>query len=93
MIALFSNEALGAPPQFFTIDISKARFATAWQRIGGIVAPMILGAFLSAKLPLFSSFAFLGAIMIANSILVLGLLYETKGKSLEQIAAAITSKA
>jgi len=54
---------------------------------------MILGAFLSAKLPLFSSFAFLGAIMIANSILVLGLLYETKGKSLEQIAAAITSKA
>jgi len=70
-----------------------AGFATAWQRIGGIVAPMILGAFLSAKLPLFSSFAFLGAIMIANSILVLGLLYETKGKSLEQIAAAITAKA
>jgi putative MFS transporter len=70
-----------------------AGFATAWQRIGGIVAPMILGAFLSAKLPLFSSFVFLGAIMIANCILVLGLLYETRGKSLEQIAAAITAKA
>ncbi len=66
-----------------------AGFATAWQRIGGIVAPMILGAFLSANLPLFSSFAFLGAIMIVNGIAVLTLLYETKGKSLENIAAGI----
>ena len=70
-----------------------AGLATAWQRIGGIVAPMLLGAFLSANFPLFSSFAFLSAVMIVNGIVVLTLLYETKGKSLEQIAAGIVATA
>lgn len=69
-----------------------AGFATAWQRIGGIVAPMLLGALLSADLPLFSSFAFLGAVMIVNSCIVLALLFETNGKSLEQIAQAIRAE-
>jgi hypothetical protein len=50
---------------------------------------MILGAFLSANLPLFSSFAFLGAIMIIKGIVVLTLHYETKGKSLEHVTAGI----
>jgi putative MFS transporter len=68
-----------------------AGFATAWQRIGGIVAPMLLGVFLAKNLPLFTSFAFLGAVMIINGIAVLTLLFETKGKSLEQIAAGITA--
>ena len=66
-----------------------AGFATAWQRMGGIVAPMLLGVFLGGNLPLFTSFAFLGAVMITNGIVVLTLLFETKGKSLEQIAAGI----
>jgi putative MFS transporter len=68
-----------------------AGFATAWQRMGGIVAPMLLGVFLAGKLPLFTSFAFLSAIMIINGIVALTLLFETKGKSLEQIAAGITA--
>ena len=70
-----------------------AGLATAWQRIGGIVAPMILGALLSGNLPLFSSFAFLSAVMIIDGVVVLTLLYETKGKSLEQIAAGIVATA
>jgi hypothetical protein len=52
---------------------------------------MLLGVFLAGRLPLFTSFAFLSAIMIINGIVVLTLLFETKGKSLEQIAAGITA--
>ena len=69
-----------------------AGFATAWQRMGGIVAPMLLGVFLAGNLPLFSSFGFLSAVMIINGIAVLTLLFETMGKSLEQIAAGINAK-
>ncbi len=70
-----------------------AGFATAWQRMGGIVAPMVLGVFLAQNLPLFTSFAFLGTVMIINGIVVSTLLFETKGKSLEQIAAGIHATA
>jgi len=69
-----------------------AGFATAWQRMGGIVAPMLLGVFLAGNLPLFTSFGFLSAVMFVNGIAVLTLLFETMGKSLEQIAAGINAK-
>jgi putative MFS transporter len=69
-----------------------AGFATAWQRMGGIVAPMLLGVFLAGNLPLFTSFGFLSAVMFVNGLAVLTLLFETMGKSLEQIAAGINAK-
>jgi putative MFS transporter len=67
-----------------------AGFCGAWQRIGGIVAPMVLGAFLGANLPLFSSFAFLSGVMIIIGIISLSLLYETGRKSLEQITVELS---
>lgn len=59
--------------------------ATAWQRIGGMVAPSILGLLVGAKVSVFSSFVLLGTILIVGGIAALLLTYETRGKTLEQI--------
>ena len=59
--------------------------ATAWQRIGGMVAPSILGLLVGAKVSVFSSFVLLGTILIVGGVAALLLTYETRGKTLEQI--------
>lgn len=59
--------------------------ATAWQRIGGMVAPSLLGLLVGAKGSVFSSFVLLGAVLIVGGIAALLLSYETQGKTLEQI--------
>lgn len=59
--------------------------ATAWQRIGGMVAPTVLGVLVGAKGNVFSSFVLLGVILIIGGIAALVLTYETRGKTLEQI--------
>lgn len=59
--------------------------ATVWQRIGGAVAPVILGVLVGAHGAIFNSFILLGGILIVGAIAALLMTYETRGKSLEDI--------
>jgi putative MFS transporter len=57
----------------------------SWQRIGGIVAPYILGVFVEANVSVSLIFAFVGALMLACGIIAWLAAIETKLESLEQI--------
>lgn len=61
--------------------------ATAWQRIGGIIAPSVLGVVIAANGSTFDSFLVLGIILLIGGVAAVSLMYETKGKTLEEIAA------
>lgn len=60
---------------------------TAWQRIGGIIAPSVLGFVISAHGPVFESFLVLGVILLIGGVAAITLMYETKDKTLEQITS------
>lgn len=59
--------------------------ATVWQRIGGAVAPVVLGALVGERGSVFDSFILLGGILIVGGIAALLMIYETRGRSLEEI--------
>lgn len=60
----------------------------ASQRLGGIVAPYILGIFVGIHVSAHAIFAFVGALMILGGIIALFTAIETKRESLEQIAGS-----
>lgn len=76
------------PTQF---RATGAGLATAWQRIGGIIAPSILGLLIGAKGAVFGSFGLLGINLIIGGIAAVALTYETRGKSLERISTDLAS--
>lgn len=76
------------PTQF---RATGAGLSTAWQRIGGIIAPSILGLLIGANEAIFSSFVLLGINLIIGGIAAVALTYETRGKALEQISADLAS--
>lgn len=61
----------------------------SWQRIGGIVAPYILGVFVGADVPVPLIFVFVGALMLACGIMAWWAVVETKLESLEQIKTGV----
>jgi putative MFS transporter len=67
-----------------------AGYATACNRMGGIVAPFVLGILLGSEVPLFTSFAFVSGLMTLAGISAFTLVYETRGKSLEEIELALS---
>jgi putative MFS transporter len=66
-------------------------WSTGWQRIGGIVAPVILGAALGNSVSLFASFAVMSGLLAIAGVIAITMTYETKGKPLEQITAELSS--
>jgi putative MFS transporter len=96
LTAFFASGGAGGPLFAYTSEIYPTRFraagtgwAAAWQRIGGIIAAPALGWLMGAGLPADAFFAVLGVVLLVGGIggYVLG--YETRGKSLEDITAAL----
>lgn len=57
----------------------------SWQRVGGIVAPYVLGVLLGANVSVSLIFVFVGALMLACGFIAWLAAIETKLESLEQI--------
>ncbi len=62
-----------------------AGLSIAWQRIGGIIAPTVLGLLIGNGGSAFGSFIVLGCLFLIGGFVAVVLTYETRGKSLEQI--------
>jgi putative MFS transporter len=57
----------------------------AWQRVGGIVAPFILGVLVGAHVAVSIIFTFVGALLLVGGLIAWATVIETKLESLEQI--------
>jgi len=97
--AFFAFAGAGGPLFAYTSEIYPTRFratgtgcAAAWQRIGGITAPLVLGAALASGAQNFSFFLILAATLLLGGLAMLFLGYETKDRSLEQIQAELSAK-
>jgi len=95
----FAFGAAGGPLFAYTSEVYPTRFratgtgwAAAWQRIGGVVAPMALGAILANGASNFMFFAVLSVTLLAGGFSMLLLGYETRGRSLEQIQVDLSAK-
>jgi putative MFS transporter len=95
----FAFGAAGGPLFAYTSEVYPTRFratgtgwAAAWQRIGGIVAPIALGAILANGASNFMFFAVLSVTLLAGGLSMLLLGYETRGRSLEQIQSDLSAK-
>lgn len=95
----FAFGAAGGPLFAYTSEVYPTRFratgtgwAAAWQRIGGIVAPIALGAILASGASNFMFFAVLSVTLLAGGLSMLLFGYETRGRSLEQIQSDLTAK-
>lgn len=100
LTAFFAFAGAGGPLFAYTSEIYPTRFratgtgwAAAWQRIGGITAPLILGFVLASGAQNFAFFAILSATLLLAGLAMLLLGYETRGRSLEQIQADLSGKA
>jgi len=95
----FAFGAAGGPLFAYTSEVYPTRFratgtgwAAAWQRIGGIVAPLALGAILANGASNFTFFAVLSVTLLTGGISMLLLGYETRGRSLEQIQSDLSAR-
>lgn len=98
MTSFFGGGGAGGPLFTYTSEIYPTRFrasgtgwAAGWQRIGGIVAPSVLGLLLASGAANYTFFAVMGATLLVGAFAAFFLGYETRGKSLEQITAALAS--
>jgi MFS transporter, putative metabolite:H+ symporter len=95
--AFFGAGGAGGPLFTYTSEIYPTRFrgagtgwAAGWQRIGGIVAPIVLGALLAVPGSSYRVFATMAASLLVGGLAVLVLGFETRGKSLEQISLELS---
>ena len=63
----------------------------AWQRLGGIAAPILLGLLVGQQASAFSSFVLLGSMLLIGGVVAVALTYETRGKTLEQITCDLAA--
>ncbi len=96
--AFFGAGSGGGPLFTYVSEIYPTRFrgagtgwAAGWQRIGGIVAPVLLGAILAAHAGAYLFFVTLAVALLVNGTTMLVLGKETRGKSLEQINAELSA--
>lgn len=97
--AFFGAGGAGGPLFTYTSEVYPTRYrgagtgwAAGWQRIGGIVAPIVLGGMLAAGGSGYKLFATMGLSLLAGGVAVLLLGFETRGKSLEQIGLELRQK-
>ena len=95
--AFFGAGGAGGPLFTYTSEIYPTRFrgagtgwAAGWQRIGGIVAPVLLGSLLTLQAGAYAFFVALAVALLVGGIAVLALGTETRNKSLEQINAELS---
>jgi MFS transporter, putative metabolite:H+ symporter len=95
----FAFGAAGGPLFAYTSEVYPNRFratgtgwAAAWQRVGGIVAPLALGYILANGAGNFQFFAVLSATLLVGGLAMLLLGYETRGRSLEQIQSDLSAR-
>jgi putative MFS transporter len=97
--AFFGFAGAGGPLFAYTSEVYPTRFratgtgwAAAWQRIGGITAPSVLGLVLASGAENHVFFAILSATLLvgAGAMLLFG--YETRGRSLEQIQSDLSGQ-
>jgi putative MFS transporter len=81
----------GYTPEIYPTRLrgTGAGWGTSFQRIGGFLAPSVLGILVGAQASNFTFFLVLGCVLLFSSAVSFTLVYETRGKSLEQIAAAL----
>jgi putative MFS transporter len=98
--AFFGAGGAGGPLFTYTSEIFPTRFrgtgvgwATGWQRIGGILAPSMLGLLLASHPSSIAFFAALAGILLIGAIAMFALGVETRGQSLESISANLSSVA
>lgn len=96
--AFFGGGGAGGPLFAYTSEIYPTRYrgsgtgwAAGWQRIAGIIAPSVLGMMLGAGATSYAFFAVMGTLLLIGGVAVLALGYETRGKSLERIAADLAA--
>jgi MFS transporter, putative metabolite:H+ symporter len=99
LTTFFAFGAAGGPLFAYTSEVYPTRFratgtgwAAAWQRVGGMVAPMALGYILANGGGNFLFFAVLSATLLVGGFAMLLLGYETRGRSLEQIQFDLSSR-
>jgi MFS transporter, putative metabolite:H+ symporter len=97
LTAFFASGGAGGPLFAYTSEIYPTRFrgagtgwAAACQRVGGIVAAPALGWLMGAGVSEYAFFEVLGGVLLIGSIGGYLLGYETRGKSLEEITAALS---
>ena len=96
LTAFFGAGGAGGPLFTYTSEGYPTRFrgagtgwAAGWQRIGGIVAPIVLGALLAVPGSGYRVFVTMAASLMIGGAAVVLLGFETRGKSLEQISAEL----
>jgi putative MFS transporter len=99
LTAFFGAGGAGGPLFTYTSEVYPTRFrgagtgwAAGWQRIGGIVAPIVLGALLAVPGSGYRVFVTMAASLLVGGVAVLLLGFETRGKSLEQISAELSNR-
>ena len=76
------------PTEYRTVGTG---LSTACQRLAGMAAPSALGLLLGPFGSLTDSFIFLSALLAFTAVICNFLIYETRGKSLEQIASELSA--
>lgn len=64
-------------------------FAGSWQRVGGFVAPIVLGLLVEAKAPNTAIFGLVGVLMLIGAIMAVISVKETRKQTLENIQASV----
>jgi putative MFS transporter len=72
-----------------TLRATGVGISGSWQRIGGIVAPYILGVLVGAIVSVVLIFGFVGALMLACGVIAWLTAIETRQESLEQIQSDV----
>ncbi|HEY2131362.1 MAG TPA: MFS transporter [Acetobacteraceae bacterium] len=98
LTAFFGAGGAGGPLFTYTSEIyptSLRGTGTGWaagcQRIGGIVAPVLLGSLLASHASAYAFFVVMALALIAGGMAALLLGFETSGKSLEDISMQLRS--
>ncbi|HEX3790060.1 MAG TPA: MFS transporter [Pseudonocardiaceae bacterium] len=67
-------------------------WAAAWQKAGGLIIPTVIGFVLAAHASGYLFFVLFAVVSVIAGIAALAATFETKGKTVEQIAAEVTAR-
>jgi putative MFS transporter len=67
-------------------------WAAAWQKAGGLIIPTVVGFVLAAHISSYLFFVLFAVISVIAGITALVATFETKGKTVEQITAEVTTR-
>jgi putative MFS transporter len=97
LLAAFFSFGVAGALNSYTGEVYPTAFrarGTGWAggclRIGGIIAPPVVGGMLGGGYGAAAVFALLGTICLVSSIIAIFMTYETAGKSLEEIASRVS---